>query len=317
MKYLDIALIGQEITLEPPLVRTPTKHVFDKDMVHAVNAALAAQRPLLVRGEPGIGKSQLARAVAQTLGWGFVSTVVDLRTEPRDLLWTFDAVRRLADAQVRRAEHVPDDALIEARYICPGPIWWAFDWASAAEQAERSRSAIPPRPADAKGAVVLIDEIDKADTSVPNGLLQALGDGRIDVLGRPEPIMAQALHPPLVVVTTNEDRALPDAFLRRCMVLQLRVGTDLTRWLIERGRAHFPELSSDLREQAAQMLAEDRVGIVRRGLSPPGQAEYLDILRALETLCETDAERIDMLGVIRKYTFDKHPPERDRRGSSR
>ncbi|MDY7096397.1 MAG: AAA family ATPase, partial [Acidobacteriota bacterium] len=147
-------------------------HVFEQQDVEAVNAALAAGRPLLIRGEPGVGKSQLARAAAVKLGRAFVSEVIDARTEGRDLLWTFDAVRRLADAQMAGArsrsdesgEQLPD----EGHYVVPGPLWWAFNWSNAEAQAERAGEAAPPVPesCDPKnGVVLLLDEIDKADSS--------------------------------------------------------------------------------------------------------------------------------------------------------
>src|SRR5262249_50323380 len=118
-------------------------HVIDEDSILAVNAALATGRPLLVRGEPGTGKSQLARAVAEALGRAFVSHSVDARTETRDLLWSVDAVARLAEAQVMGALHHVEHDEVRRRidvieFVQPGPLWWAFDWASAQAQARRS-----------------------------------------------------------------------------------------------------------------------------------------------------------------------------------
>jgi len=115
-------------------------HVFEESAIDAVNAALAARRPLLVRGEPGIGKSQLARAAAAALGRAYVSCVVDARTESRDLLWQFDAVTRLAEAQLAHAGHETAEAVrgrLAVRYfVIPGPLWWVFNWESARSQAE-------------------------------------------------------------------------------------------------------------------------------------------------------------------------------------
>lgn len=297
-----------------------THHIFTQDDVDAVNTALAAGRPLLVRGEPGTGKSQLARAAAHKLSRAFVSMTLDARTEPADLLWTLDAVRRLAEAQVAGAAKVTGDALdkrlSEKSFAIPGPLWWAFQWESASKL-RRDNKATTAGPVQASGVsakygvVVLIDEIDKADSSVPNGLLESLGQGRF--LG-PDGIEIVATPPlPLVIVTTNEERALPSAFLRRCLVHQLRLPTEteaLKVWLKERGRAHFDdELSESVMHKAAEMLAEDRESCLQRGVSPPGGAEYLDVLRAVGRLADNDDERERLLDRIGKFALDKHPPE--------
>ena len=318
MTWLDLP--DGPITL-PKIGEVPeTHHVFTQDDVDAVNTALAAGRPLLVRGEPGTGKSQLARAVAHRLGRAFVSMTLDARTEPADLLWTLDAVRRLAEAQVAGAAKISGEALdqrlAESCFAIPGPLWWAFRWESAS-QLQEANKATTSGPVQASGAaaengvVVLIDEIDKADSSVPNGLLESLGQGRF--LG-PDGIEIVATPPlPLVIVTTNEERALPSAFLRRCLVHQLRLPTDpevLKVWLKNRGRAHFGEaLSEGVLHKAAKMLTEDRKTCLQRGVSPPGGAEYLDILRAVSQLAEDDAERESLLDRIGKFALDKHPPE--------
>lgn len=165
--------------------RTTFTHHFEPKHVHAVNAALAAGRALLVRGEPGVGKSQLARAAAKALGRAFVARVIDARTESQDLLWSFDAVRRLADAQILGAEGLREgesvrERLDDRRYVHPGPLWWGFAWDDAKTQAERAGA---PRPIEVEGAdpsrgvVVLLDEIDKADSSVPTGCSSASATG--------------------------------------------------------------------------------------------------------------------------------------------
>lgn len=329
--------------------RLAARHVFESDDVEAVNAALAAGRPLLVRGEPGAGKSQLARAAAVGLGRAFVASVIDARTEGRDLQWTFDAVRRLADAQLRgadpelwrerEAQRYPeaeedaekdeakdgakdgakdkalDDDLHELRYTEPGPLWWAFDWHGATRQARRSRAPVPVIPegcsAD-QGTVVLLDEIDKADSSVPNALLGCLGDGQFPAPGGVTVSCGDI--EPLVVVTTNEERSLPDAFLRRCLVHQMRLPRDekkLTRWLVQRGRAHFGDrLDDETFDRAAGMLWKDRQAMLRADLAPPGGAEYLDLLRILVERAEGNAERQEeLLKVVAGFALSKHPTE--------
>ena len=143
-------------------------HVFDLESIQAINAALAARRPLLVRGEPGIGKSQLARAAAKHLGRAYLQYVVDARTESRDLLWHFDAVARLAEAQLRGAlgentEEVRQRLSVE-KYVRPGPLWWAFAWEDAQRQAQKVNDPEPVQPDGGdpqNGCVILVDEIDK------------------------------------------------------------------------------------------------------------------------------------------------------------
>ncbi len=125
--------------------------------------------------------------------------------------------------------------------------------------------------------------------------------------------------PPLVVITTNEERALPDAFLRRCVVLHLEVNDEprdkFIAWLVERGRAHAGDsIEPVILEAAARQLASDRAKVRdERGMTPPGQAEYLDLVRALAGLAPGDAARQgELLKRLAPYTFQKHPPERAR-----
>ncbi len=317
---------GAEVRLPGRGSRPNQVHVFDEDMIDAIDAALAAQRPLLVRGEPGIGKSQLARAAAKHLGRTFVSHVVDARTESNDLLWHYDAVARLADAQIAGAlskQGAPiRERLAVKHYLHPGPLWWGFDWVDAAKQAGTVGESAPPQDQDlqaplqadpSRGCVVLVDEIDKAESDVPNGLLEALGAGEFTPLGRRHPVVAHAgTPPPLVAITTNNERALPDAFVRRCLVLRLELPEEtpakLRSFLIARGARHFPEADPEVLEAAAVQLVEDRRHAREmRQLPLPGQAEYLDLLRALLTL-ETDprAQR-DRIKKLARYTFRKHP----------
>ena len=114
-------------------------HVFDEASVHALMAAEAAERPLLIRGEPGTGKSQLARAAAEATQRLFLSAVVNARTECQDLQWQFDAVARLGEAQALAHFHADEitGRLLPRRFLTPGPLWWVFDWASAQAQYEQ------------------------------------------------------------------------------------------------------------------------------------------------------------------------------------
>ena len=311
-------------------------HVFDQDMIDAVNAALVINRPLLIWGEPGIGKSQLARAVAKELKRVFVHFVSDARTESRDLLYHFDAVARLAEAQLRSHQgengqqekreekqtarpaggHCLADRMAMENFIVPGCLWWALNWESAKEQAARSGHEEPVqmekkcRPEN--GVVLLIDEIDKADTDVPNGLLEALGSSRFHPHGLDQPVECQKDPRPLVMITTNEERTLPDAFLRRCLSLHLGFpdGDESRKaFLVERGVKNHESLARKVVEEAAEFLLEDRRAAKEANRYPlPGQAEFFDLLRGVQRLSrEQGRDPMDYIRKLRKFTYQKHP----------
>jgi MoxR-like ATPase len=318
-------------------------HQFEERTALALRAALAACRPLLVRGEPGVGKTQLAAAAAKVFGRPLVQKVVEARTESRDLLWEYDAVMRLAEAQIAGARGSmeiarsdgdaalgprgdADQSRIErmradldiGRFVRPGLLWWAFDWEDAARQAGISRSPQPKLPDWAKpsnGCVVLIDEIDKADTDVPNGLLEALGAGEFTPLGRDKPVQVRGEFP-LVIITTNEERALPSAFVRRCLVLHLELpkGNDtLVEFLVGRAKVHFPQVASndksvELFRRVANLVVEDRREAEERSISPlPGQAEYLDLIRTLLKLApESPEEQWLLLDDVKGFALRKN-----------
>lgn len=295
-------------------------HVFDSGTINATNAALAAGRPLLIRGEPGIGKSQMARAVAKELGRAYLQQVIDVRTESRDLLWHFDAVKRLANAQLGGNLYDNLDAaraaLAVGNYLHPKALWWAFNWADALSQTE-SVGGVAPIQSDGgdpkNGCLVLIDEIDKGESDVPNGLLEALGSGAFTPEGRGSPLSVTGVAP-LVMITTNEERALPDAFIRRCLVLHLSLPVlpehhqEFCDLLIDRGQAHFPKSSKKVRLEAAEILATDRLQAKENNQLPlPGQAEYLDILRAVQALHPGDSEQqISALQQVAAFAVRKH-----------
>lgn len=306
--------IGRPLALDAFAGLEDSAHIFEPAHVLAINAALVTQRPLLLRGEPGTGKSQLARAAAVGLGRALVTHTVDARTETRDLLYLVDEVARLAEAQVQgalcgssglAAEQARENVRL-SRFVTPGPLWWGMNWATAAKQLdEASRSeCTPPTPAGwtpARGCVVLIDEIDKADASIPNGLLDALGQGRFAVPGGAVNMAADAL-PPLVIITTNEERSLPAAFLRRCWVLHLEVpeGVDaLVPWLVARGEAHFQAkgVAPELILRVAQMVAEGRAQLPRTS-ARPATAEYLDLLGAGSELGPTEEQWEDLRALV-------------------
>ena len=297
-----------------------TVHVFERQSVYALAAAEAAGRPLLLRGDPGTGKSQLARAAAVVTGRLFLSVVVNAQTTCQDLQWQFDAVARLGEAQL--LAHTDDaasrDRLEPKNFLSPGPLWWAFDWISALKQWQAC--AHPPEPVPIfpqgwvpqHGSVLLIDEIDKADTDLPNGLLETLGNGDFPVPyanTSARQSKAEDGPPPLVVITTNEERELPDAFLRRCMVLALRLPESdaaLIDFLCARGLSHFPDTSYPaVRLQAAKLLLGDRKAALSQGLPAPGQAEYLDLLRALANLATDEPGQLELLKEISPFALQK------------
>jgi MoxR-like ATPase len=286
----------------------------------AIKAAVAANRPLLISGEPGLGKTQLAMAAAKKLERPLVSFTVDSRTESRDLLWNFDAIQRLAEAQILSAT-CKDRTQLEAmkgeiderKFVRPGPIWWAIDWNSAKTKLGRGQKP-PETPegwdSECGGVAILIDEIDKADRDLPNGLLEAFGSRQFTPYGHSEPIVrSPRTPPPLMIITTNRERALPSAFLRRCLTLELSLppvlgphGSTLSdeetdkfiNYLKKRGELHFPTAPKDRLEKAARKILEFRqLAFRHQQPQKPGQSEYLDLLRALHNLeREHDADEI-------------------------
>ncbi|MER6913433.1 MoxR family ATPase [Streptomyces sp. NPDC000594] len=235
-------------------------YVFDDEKaVLAVNVALTIGRPLLLFGPPGSGKSTLAPNVARLLGWEYYAHVVTARTEPEDLLWRFDALRRLNDAQA----HQLDDN--SEKYYTKGPLWRAF----AASTGRR--------------AVVLIDEIDKADPDLPNSLLGPLGSLSFPVpWNERETVTAQRDLAPFVVITTNNERELPGPFIRRCVVHELAPPTRDHLLLV--ASSH---LGAAYDQEWAGRVADHILAV--RELMPdpatgPSTAEFLDALKASQQL---------------------------------
>lgn len=328
--------IGTKCALPSQDTWPAVPHQFDRLGVLAIRAALASGRPLLLRGESGIGKSQLARAAAFKLEVPFLSHVVDERTERDDLFYSYDAVGRLGRAQVlgalRGKSANAKTVLDERNYVRPGVLWWGFDWQGASEQAKRYRTScrdcgIPNgvknwKPGSEKevghpfGPVVLIDEIDKADPSIPNGLLEALGnDGfRSEQIGISVRLPKLA-RPPLIVITTNEERELPRAFLRRCLVLTLTfpdTQKEAVQFLKDRARVRHSEaqISDAVLQEAAEALLTERGEQDQRGVVRPGAAEFLDLVGILVELHAGDAEQQGKaLADVRDFVFKKHAPE--------
>lgn len=304
-----------------------TWHMFDEQdgSANAIRMALAAERPLLVRGEPGTGKSQLARAAAEALGMLFVSEVVHSRTEPQDLQWRFDAISRLGEAQTlahRKLHNLPKgitDPLDPRLFLNPGVLWWVFGWHSAREQYERFSRYKGYKPQEPqgwkpnKGFVLLIDEIDKADADLPNSLLETLGNRSFQIPWLGKTIKQQAEETPsLVIITTNEERELPPAFIRRCLVLNLAVPDAddelFQQWLFDRGRVHFPDITvcaNMVLEKAAVLLSCDRKKAKKLGVTPPGQAEFFDLVKAVIRLQDDVEEQCNLLNKLGHFALRK------------
>jgi MoxR-like ATPase len=225
-------------------------YVATADLTVAVNAAITLERPLLVKGEPGTGKTELARQIASGLGLPLLEWNVKSTTKAAQGLYDYDAVSRLRDSQL-------GDARVHdvANYIRPGPIWSAFS---------------------APGKVVLlIDEIDKADIEFPNDLLQELDRMEFYVYETGETIRAQTR--PIVIITSNNEKELPDAFLRRCFFHYIRFPDPET--LAKIVDLHFPGIKPQLVHTALTQFFEirDTPGLKKK----PSTSEILDWLKLL------------------------------------
>lgn len=312
-------------------LRRDPVYVYTAPIVLAVNVALATRRPLLVRGPSGSGKSSLARSVAHVMGWRYYETVVTSRTQAGDLLWQVDLLRRLQDARegsLGRGADRRDDELTP--YIEPGPLWWAFAPETAAWRGERARSGLEEALADPnlnaeaatregeppRRAVVLIDEIDKADPDVPNNLLVPLGSFQFQVRETGFPVGTSPDRAPLVFITTNEEREMPAAFLRRSIELEIALPT--RRRLLEIGAAHFAAMDPRQIETVAEALlgpadperAEESVDV--------NPAEFVDTLRACDELeIRPGSEAWEALSRATVWKFGRQDPRSARGGGRR
>ncbi len=261
-------------------------YVATQDLMLAVNAAITLQRPLLVKGEPGTGKTMLAEEVAQALNVPLLQWHIKSTTKAQQGLYEYDAVSRLRDSQladVDAGERVKDIN----NYIIKGVLWQAF-------------TADQP-------VALLIDEIDKADIEFPNDLLRELD--RMEFYCYETRQLIRAKHRPLVFITSNNEKELPDAFLRRCFFHYIKFPDAVTMQSIV--DVHFPNLKRDLLTAAMKTFYELRnlPGLKKK----PSTSELLDWLKLLmaedigiEALQSTDAKTAipPLIGALLKNEQD-------------
>ena len=227
-----------------------SSYIVADELALAVNAAVTLEKPLLLKGEPGTGKTRLAEELAASLGVPLLRWQIKSTTKAQQGLYEYDAVSRLRDSQLG-SDKVHDIA----NYIKPGKLWQAF--------------TAPERP------VLLIDEIDKADIEFPNDLLHELDQMEFHVYETGEQISAK--HRPIVVITSNNEKELPDAFLRRCFFHYINFPD--TETLAQIVRVHHPDIQRDLLQTALEVFFDVRK--LPNLKKKPSTSELIDWLKLL------------------------------------
>ena len=224
-------------------------YISTNDLTVAVNASIALEKPLLVKGEPGTGKTELARQIASSLKLEIIEWSIKSTTKAQQGLYEYDAVSRLRDSQL--GEEIKDIT----KYIKKGKIWESFE--------------------TTKKSVLLIDEIDKADIEFPNDLLQELDKMEFYIYETGEVVKAN--HRPIIIITSNNEKELPEAFLRRCFFHYIQFPEiDTLRKIVE---VHFPDIKKSLLQTALKKFFQIREvpGLKKK----PSTSEALDWIKLL------------------------------------
>ncbi len=264
------------------------EYVATEDLTLAVNASIKLQKPLLIKGEPGTGKTMLAEQVAESLGLRLIQWHIKSTTKAQQGLYEYDAVSRLRDSQLG------DDRVHDiSHYIVKGKLWEAFD--------------------SSEPVVLLIDEIDKADIEFPNDLLQELDKMEFHVYETQKTV--SAIHRPILIITSNNEKELPDAFLRRCFFHYISFPDAKT--MDEIIKVHYPTISEDLVKRAMEVFFELREipGLKKK----PSTSELIDWLKLLladqiplDVLQNKDSDNAipPLYGALLKNEQDVHMLER-------